>query len=46
VRSSGTRQKDKKDYERERLKRQFTLIVNQSSDVTADKDTDKGPYWN
>ena len=40
---SGGRQ-SLKDRERERLKKQFTLIVN--SGETQKKDDDKGPYWN
>ncbi len=37
----------KKDAERERLKRQFTLIVNQPGhENPKPPDTDKGPYWN
>jgi hypothetical protein len=37
----------KKDYEREKLKKQFTLIVNQNGDDKNDpKSDDKGPFWN
>jgi membrane associated rhomboid family serine protease len=36
--------KSQRDIERERLKKQFTLIVNDSS--TQQEDDDKGPYWN
>lgn len=43
VRSSLSRLTNRKDADRERLKRQFTLIVNEK-----DKDgkDEKGPYWN
>lgn len=34
----------KRDVEREKLKRQFTLIVNQNE--TKEEKDDKGPYWN
>lgn len=34
----------RRDAERERLRKQFTLIVNQSQD--GKKEDDKGPYWN
>jgi membrane associated rhomboid family serine protease len=34
----------RRDAERERLKRQFTLIVNENADEK--KDDEKGPYWN
>ena len=44
VRTSGGKRKDRKEYERERLKRQFTLIVNQPNEE--EKKEDKGPYWN
>lgn len=37
----------KRDAERERLKKQFTLIVNQSGRPSPRDDVDKnGPYWN
>jgi membrane associated rhomboid family serine protease len=35
-----------KDRERERLKRQFTLIVNQDSSTSSSSDGERGPYWN
>lgn len=44
VRPGGSSGAGKRDAERERLKRQFTLIVNQNQ---GQKDADKGgPYWN
>ncbi len=42
VRPGGMRRTNKRDQERERLKKQFTLIVNESPE---EKD-EKGPYWN
>lgn len=40
----GSGKQSKRDAERERLKRQFTLIVNQGEEK---KDSeDKGPFWN
>ncbi len=42
VRPGGMRRTSKRDQEREKLKKQFTLIVNESPD---EKD-EKGPYWN
>jgi len=44
VRPQGGNRNSKKDLERERLKRQFTLIVNPPNQESPDKD--KGPYWN
>ena len=43
VRPRGTGKTSKRDYEREKFKRQFTLIVNQGNRPS---DEDKGPYWN
>lgn len=43
VRPRGSGKSSKRDYEREKLKRQFTLIVNQGN---SPQDEDKGPYWN
>jgi membrane associated rhomboid family serine protease len=44
VRPGGIKRTSKKDYERERLKRQFTLIVNPNQQ---DEDkNEKGPFWN
>ncbi|MBI4405369.1 MAG: rhomboid family intramembrane serine protease [Deltaproteobacteria bacterium] len=43
MRPRGTKGAGKKDYEREKLRRQFTLIVNQSN---SGEPEDKGPYWN
>ncbi len=45
LRPGGTRGSSKKDAERERLRRQFTLIVNQGG-KTKEEQQDKGPYWN
>ena len=42
----GSGKQSKKDVERERLKRQFTLIVNPNDQKTDEKGEDKGPYWN
>lgn len=42
VRPSKGNRNNKRDFERERLKKQFTLIVNESNEQ---KD-DRGPYWN
>jgi hypothetical protein len=44
VHPRGGGKKDRRDHERERLRRQFTLIVNQSGEPPETKD--KGPYWN
>ena len=44
IRPRGTRKMTKKDQEREKLKKQFTLIVNQPN-KNDDKDN-RGPYWN
>ena len=41
VRSSLTSVTNRKDADRERLKKQFTLIVNEK-----DKDDKSDPYWN
>ncbi len=41
VRSSLASVTNRKDADRERLKKQFTLIVNEK-----DKDDENGPYWN
>jgi hypothetical protein len=43
IRPGGTSGSSKRDAERERLRRQFTLIVNQKG---GEKEQDKGPYWN
>lgn len=40
----GKGERRRKDSERERLKKQFTLIVNQSGEKKSS--SDKGPYWN
>jgi membrane associated rhomboid family serine protease len=40
----GGGSKGKRDYEREKLKKQFTLIVNQTPDEK--QNGEKGPYWN
>ena len=45
VRPSLSRITNRKDADRERLKRQFTLIVNEKEKTKDDKD-EKGPYWN
>jgi membrane associated rhomboid family serine protease len=42
--SSKSGNSSKRDAERERLRRQFTLIVNQPNESEDNKD--KGPYWN
>ena len=44
IRPGGTKG-GKKDYEREKLRRQLTLIVNQSPGQRTEEE-DKGPYWN
>jgi membrane associated rhomboid family serine protease len=44
VRPGGTKGSSRRDYEREKLRRQFTLIVNQTPDQSEEED--KGPYWN
>jgi len=41
IRRNGTKQGGKKDHEREKLKKQFTLIVNQPSH----RPSEKGPFW-
>lgn len=43
VRPSGGGTNNRRDYEREKLKRQFTLIVNQNNQ---EEPEDKGPFWN
>lgn len=45
---SSKRAKSKADAERERLRKQFTLIVNPDDDRQSRRDEDKGggPYWN
>lgn len=45
VRPIGGTRTSRKDAEREKLKRQFTLIVNENNDAKK-KDDEKGPYWN
>lgn len=46
IRPGGLRRQNKKDYERERLKKQFTLIVNQSDGNDNSGESEKGPFWN
>jgi membrane associated rhomboid family serine protease len=43
-RQGGGRGKSKRDLEKEKLKRQFTLIVNES--VEKSEKENSGPYWN
>lgn len=48
-RGAAKRGKQKSDAERERLRKQFTLIVNPDDDRQSRRDDDKGgggPYWN
>ena len=47
VRSNLTRLTNRKDADRERLKRQFTLIVNDKEKKDGEGgDDQKGPFWN
>lgn len=43
-RTGGGRGKSKRDIEKEKLKRQFTLIVNDSQEKS--KEESSGPFWN
>jgi len=43
IRNTGSGRSNRRDSEREKLKRQFTLIVNPKDE---EKERDKGPYWN
>lgn len=45
LRPGGGNRMSKKDYEKERLRRQFTLIVNDSMGKPTGDD-DRGPFWN
>lgn len=45
LRPGGGGRMSRKDYEKERLRKQFTLIVNDSMGKSESND-DKGPYWN
>lgn len=42
----GSGGRNKKDMDREKLKRQFTLIVNESKSSHSDPPNPKGPTWN
>jgi membrane associated rhomboid family serine protease len=46
VRPTQMKGGSRKDHERERLKKQFTLIVNESNPNKDEKGDNGGPYWN